>query len=485
MFPGKKTSGNISQENIMFRVKVIKFLPLMILQLVIFATTAWSAPLINEVHGLIQNGQSINITGSGFGNGPKIAIFDDFESGTTGSLVPTGKTVVGAWSEFGANHAFYTDTASISGSKSLRTDNSLGYQTYAGVNFPSTTEVFASWWMYLPPGTNIPGDGTTSGRNWKVTWIQGSSTTDDDHTLPTILADSSRIGSNAGAYNQYVNFPFKVGQWLRVSAWINAGTPGQANGAVRFTTLNSSGSVDQVNVSNVKVLPAGGSYERVRFNGYGRQTSNSYPTFDDVYAAIGPNAQARVEIGNAPSYKACTKLALITPTSWGSTQITATVRNGAFNTGDKSYLFIVDANGNPSSGYGPLTFGNIAGSGTVPPPPADGVPSIAITSPSSTGTYVASSDQVTISGNTADDKGISRVTWSANLGGNGTADNLSGDWTSWSISNLGIVEGDNIVTITTTDTIGQTASQTINITRNSSVPARPSPPTGLRVVSSY
>jgi hypothetical protein len=78
---------------------------------------------------------------------------------------------------------------------------------------------------------------------------------------------------------------------------------------------------------------------------------------DDVYIATGPNAAARVEIGNATTYTACTNLALITPDSWSSNLIIATVRQGRFASGSKVYLYVSDASGNVNSTGFPITLG--------------------------------------------------------------------------------------------------------------------------------
>jgi hypothetical protein len=75
-------------------------------------------------------------------------------------------------------------------------------------------------------------------------------------------------------------------------------------------------------------------------------------------------------MGNASSYGSSTKLAFITPTSWSSGQINATVRQGVFKSGEKVYLFVVDAAGNASPGFGPLTLGQSSTGGSTPAPAA-------------------------------------------------------------------------------------------------------------------
>ena len=124
------------------------------------------------------------------------------------------------------------------------------------------------------------------------------------------------------------------------------------------------------------------AWDRMTLVGYFRSGS-SYPrdnyVIDDVYLAVGPNSAARVEIGNKSDYCSCTKMAICTPTSWSPTSINVTVREGNFNPGEKAYLFIVDANNNPSTGRA-VTFGGTSTSSSSSsttsnqPPPAPGKP---------------------------------------------------------------------------------------------------------------
>ena len=94
----------------------------------------------------------------------------------------------------------------------------------------------------------------------------------------------------------------------------------------------------------------------------------------------------------------------------------------------------------------------------------DSFPSVNILSPTSATTYATSQDAIAISGNASDDNAISSITWSNDRGGSGTAINSSGDWTSWSIENIALQEGDNVITVTATDSADQTSSDTITVT---------------------
>ena len=56
-----------------------RIIPLLIA--ILAACPAWAAPSISGVSGTASGGEAITISGSDFGNGPSIVIFDDFEKG--------------------------------------------------------------------------------------------------------------------------------------------------------------------------------------------------------------------------------------------------------------------------------------------------------------------------------------------------------------------------------------------------------------------
>jgi hypothetical protein len=85
--------------------------------------------------------------------------------------------------------------------------------------------------------------------------------------------------------------------------------------------------------------------------GESAQAPNHY-YMGDIYAAP---TLARVEMGNAATYDACTHREVQIPTAWADTEITVTVNRGSFAADDEVYLFVVDDDGAKSAGYGPIT----------------------------------------------------------------------------------------------------------------------------------
>ena len=76
--------------------------------------------------------------------------------------------------------------------------------------------------------------------------------------------------------------------------------------------------------------------------------AHAWCLYDDVYIA---ETRARVEIGDNVNFVSCTKRDIIPTTHWSDTEILLeSFRAPSFSGGDTAYLFIVDADGNVSTG---------------------------------------------------------------------------------------------------------------------------------------
>lgn len=86
-----------------------------------------------------------------------------------------------------------------------------------------------------------------------------------------------------------------------------------------------------------------------------------------------------------------------------------------------------------------------------------------ITTPTTNSTYDAGiASTVTLSGTARSDRTITGCTWTNSLGGSGSTTGT----TSWTISNLALTVGANVVTVTCTNAEGTTAQDVITITRS-------------------
>ncbi len=96
----------------------------------------------------------------------------------------------------------------------------------------------------------------------------------------------------------------------------------------------------------------------------------------------------------------------------------------------------------------------------------DETPTVTITSPTSDNSYNTSEDSLDISGTASDNVGITRVTWSNDRGGSGDCTGA----TSWSASDISLYDGANIITITAQDAAGNTATDTLTVTKTEDAP---------------
>jgi hypothetical protein len=349
-------------------------------------TVAWAAPTISGVNGTVQDGQTVTISGSGFGSGPNVVLYDSFEKGAVGANISTSvnSADVGNWSARGNTMQTYSSDYTVSGSKAMKVDwsNMYGsgpYLRYANVQ---NSDILISWWQFMPTNKNVPGtNGPEAGQpNWKWFWLGdendnwpwGSdyvtvwlSNSDYGGIMGLIPADDTASPSRAGG--GWYDTSFRKGTWMRYTVALK----NAASGAYYWNQeVSSSGNFVKFNKTNLTTAHSGDPWNVLSLPGFGRQDNTAAAYYDDVYVAIGAGARARVEMGNASSYGSSTKLAFITPTSWSSGQINATVRQSVFKSGEKVSLFVVDATGNASPGFGPLTLGQSSTGGSTPAPAA-------------------------------------------------------------------------------------------------------------------
>lgn len=94
--------------------------------------------------------------------------------------------------------------------------------------------------------------------------------------------------------------------------------------------------------------------------------NHSY-NYDDIYLDF---TQARVELGNAPTWSGCTHREVQVPLEWSDSRIAVAVNRGSFSEGSQAYLYVVDSQGNVNSSGYPVTIGGDVDEGSPPKPPA-------------------------------------------------------------------------------------------------------------------
>jgi hypothetical protein len=104
-------------------------------------------------------------------------------------------------------------------------------------------------------------------------------------------------------------------------------------------------------------------------------------------------------------------------------------------------------------------FSNVA-CATTPQPPDTTAPVVAITSPTSSGTFATSSNTVIVGGTASDNVGVTQVSWVNGRGGSGVASGTN----PWSVSGIALQVGDNLITVTAKDAAGNVSTVTLMVT---------------------
>ena len=334
---------------------------------------AQGAPAVSNVSGAVNHGNSITVSGSGFGShsaynnisgdwkGSKYLNFrfKDFEDGQMNSNGFYPQKGGGLWSvaasELGVlsggpknstkylKRAYVTDepggvSADVSGA---------GNQLYTTFKFYMAANTqsgkFFRFYGDAPQNNVYLSSGCT---NYMV---RGYS--------------ECTSGSCSGVATEWGSGPqLTPGQWHRVEVWAD-GSKSNFSVAVdgvaawqKSNWLNSSllmngHTLDYPNMldasSRDAACPAVGSYG-----------------FDDIFVDF---TQARVEIGDAPTWSASRKKEVQIPSSWTDSAVTVRVNSGEFTAGQSVYLYVVDSSGAVNSQGLPIKIG---GSSVSPKAPA-------------------------------------------------------------------------------------------------------------------
>ncbi len=421
---------------------------------VLVPAAAAAQPVIGNASGQMVPGATVTITGTNFGAGGQLLSWDDFERGSNGTTIHNVAPVVGPnWTNMiPTNPARYSNERSNSGSMSAK----ISWETYSICAFGTTNigaqrSIYMTFWRYHDPSN--PTLAPTY--NHKTAYFYGPAN-ELNQWLPFMIPAGTQ-GWASQLQNQpgriyYWNGPTYAQttyNWGRWETFINYDTSLATNDGYVEDWYNCVRYVSSAN-QDLSNTEGGNGVEDIRighmFQGYENMDYvRSY--IDDVYIST---SRARVELGNASTFTACTLREILVPQSWGSSVITATMRYNRFTPGSQAWLFVVDANGTPSAGR-QVTLGGSAD--TTPP-------SLGITAPVAPGgTYDAPALTVDVSGTASDNVGIGSIRWANSLGGSGVAQGT----TTWLVDNLPLQPGTNVVTVTAADNAGNETQRQITV----------------------
>lgn len=435
----------------------------LLLTALLIATASHAAPSVSSVSGTVTNGSALTIAGSSFGTGPADVSWTgaSIEAGTVGNAF----TATNWASDTDPDWALpmYSTTQAHSGTKSIYCGVTAGdeYNSIFTYDFPnpitSSGTLFLSFWVRI-----TPSDGH-AWHQWKINRFSNAATIVDGYNQLIMFSWDNENGTqvcvdpNVIVYSGVEPSPVGVtSTWQRIDQYIVGGV---SAGSYTITQYVPGVSKTADILDPYATFRSGENWNWLIFQNYLGNTSSGSADiyYDDIY--VSANSRARVEIGDASTYTACTHFEIQPSTSWSSSSIGITCNRGSFGASDTAYVYVIASDGTYNSTGKAITFGGGSSDTTNP--------SVAITSPTSSSTYSTSNASLYLAGTASDNVAVSSVAWTNSAGGSGTATGT----TSWSVASITLTSGTNIITVTATDSSGNTAIDTITVTYTPSAPS--------------
>ena len=331
------------------------------------ATFAVAQPTIQTVEGEFIDGDTLFINGTSFGTAPQVISWDDFETGGNGNTL-SDPEIGPTWSfqhpSSNTPYPSYSTMQAYSGGLSAKVAwREPGWSGYSINAFGWASEgpyntMYLTYMRYHDPSEN----DAPSNMNHKQLYTFGPANSNNGSEQQQFMPFMIPAGQNSFAtmlqatpadifywYDapRYYNSNYSWGRW---EFWLDyEDTAAQNDGhIITWYNLQEKRNETGINLCDVE----GGQFvEDLRighmFQGFENLT-HVRSFFDDVYIAT---TRARVELGNASTYAACTRREIQVAAEWGSTRIEVPLRTVQFTSGEQVYLYIIDEDGTISSGY--------------------------------------------------------------------------------------------------------------------------------------
>ena len=340
--------------------------------LLLIASTVAAQPVVQSVPRDLINGQAITITGLGFGAKVPAAPlkWDNFDTGVPGEIIQ-GWQIDSAKSLYLPKYS--TEVTRTPGSQSL-------YQHYMDGNYgcavyiyplPDFQKLYVSGWWYNEVG-GAPSRNTKlinlSGGQGYSNVAQPQNRTDLYPSNPNgHLYATTRDGEEIGDYS--LRGDLHSNEWMRMERYVDVGTINGGDG-ISWIKRNLQ---DWAEIRGTMYSDEN-KYTLLLITHYFAQDVGTPKPWmksfwDELYVDTTP---ARVEIGDAPTWNACTHREIQVPFAWDNTGISFVVNRGTFPPNSSAYLYIVDGNGSDSVVGYPINIGE--GDEDAGPPGVPGKP---------------------------------------------------------------------------------------------------------------
>ena len=300
-----------------------------------------AAPVINNVSGTLEHNGTVTISGSNFGTKtqPAPLLYDSVDNQESYATLQDGETIPTSseyiWSENKDNNVKFSksrptrhkySTAQYH-AEEARSYLAWPYKLGVRENIPERNTLYVSWYFLTDTDPASEGGSNKFIRIWddyngnatRISWTQMHET----------------YNSNGGLIYSGNAWGGKIGQWNRMEVLVDASNhiiKSWTNGKLIHNITNF---YKVTSNQGLSIYVMGFDHN---LNGY----QNMSIDFDEIYA---DSTQARVEIGDAPTWQTTSHREIQLPSQWSDTDLTITIKQGTLNDISKSYLYVVDADG--------------------------------------------------------------------------------------------------------------------------------------------
>lgn len=311
---------------------------------------------------------TLTVNGSGFGPGPTIAKAAKWTNGVVDTLAQLDSTEHGGpmdKSHYSNNilppYKWMDGSTGVGlrqGGIVIEENRRTGFVFY----IPPSTEILQSFDCGVPPGRTFSGASEPYQLPWDHSVLKMTWWTNDGEVGPPkvntcvytwVGTEWSISGNNnrPSPFYEYAKFDFDV--WNGYLLYQKAGAnPGVDNGISEIAMCTPSTGTHHEVVTDQPMFPdvAEPYYNEILVPAWCGNKSQDLcqHLYRYYYMAIGPNARARLELGNAPVYAACGRRRVIPHTTWADNQVV--VETDEIQRSGMTHWFITNADGEQQSG---------------------------------------------------------------------------------------------------------------------------------------
>ncbi|CAK8725038.1 hypothetical protein GMJAKD_15445 [Candidatus Electrothrix aarhusensis] len=344
-----------------------------------------AAPEISEISGALASGNTLMIKGSGFGTkstAPPLR-YDNFENGVAGENIMSTETASEGWfcptgfvGHSGQDAlSFSNEQWRYPGTQSAKQEYIidkgpgliLSNSKIPGM-IPPTKELYVSGWFWFKMWdglsintkfinfgcedvikTDDTGIETLSGWQSRVDGYPASSSVNNSHLYAYLSDGCTQKRSDGTAPKANFQTPFNNlfrpdEAWHRVETYLRIGTNGYRDYYIDSVKIgNVQGAFTSDNCS-IGYLLIGHYFKSDR----GIDDPKAVRYWDELYVDV---TRARVEIGDASDFNSSSHREIQIPITWNDKYLEITLNKGSFDTLEDKYLFVIDADNNPSGGF--------------------------------------------------------------------------------------------------------------------------------------